>query len=1396
MENSNRHGLNFEKLRGPLGEQKIYTIRHNKKSRIALCPIESKEGQVWVVTDILPNHEYPHLTPLDDEERRALTAALNQDITDNNNNTNSEKEEVEETDFVLSSRVEFCNKQFILLDEGQEEVRIKGKTSLPLIISGAPGSGKTSVLLAIIKQNIMHWCEERGEPPRILVIAKSTHLVHQLRQEWASICEVEFKGTTINPNCVEFKTPEEIYTLNHGAANFKGEGDFIQWYNHYAATQLKLNAREKSALPVEVSEAPLIYQEFYTMSAYDSFETYNSLVSSKFSLFSDEKTRAWLWHVYQSYLKKLADNQEVDLAFHPIELTEHYDFIGADETQDLSRQQIKSLVHRKPLSQNDVQADNLIFCVGDHQRLFGSETTLPFIRSIFWEKYQKDVTTHAVLQASYRCPKEVIEVSNAVLQFKYQAIGGASFLDKNELAYVGANQALTQHGTVHWLDKKDELTPLMNDRDNVHFIVITSEEFLTEAIDLFGRERVYTPTSVKGLQAKHVLLYRFLEQDGFKAANPIIGENFMLQNQPTTVAKTSDGSIRHSTLFNEFFVATTRAEVSLSIYQPPVRGIHFIRDPLKDFVEKNNHSKTHTQSLSTHSSKEEWLAHAQYLKERGQEEQAKAIEARFKEPENKVTEQKVTVNSQASIQAAQIPTQTTPIGKKKKGKQPLHPIEEVLLNKPGAIDKLLTDNNVRHYLFHTYLKTINESWPDCSLLEYLEKPNPKHAKVKDKLMDELKWRLERICQWRAPIKEQQNQQDDLMGLLSYKPNNAASSLAQLLLKRLKPNTPAQQFMQTFMRNRRSQLDEQLEKGNSQAVVSLQYLGLLNAFNKDDHTPMHIAALANKAQIITQLKKLGAEVDKPNKNGTRPLYLAAYYGNVAAIKALISAGAKVDECTETGATSLYVAAQNGHEAAVEAIIIAGVNVDKPNKSSATPLYAAALNGHGAVITKLVKLGKADVNKAAEDGSTSLHAAVHNGHVEAIKTLVSLGATVDIPNQNGATPLYIAAQNGHVEAVRALVELGADVNKACGAMNQTPLHAAAQNGHLAVIKELLSLGTKVKVDEPNKNGTTPLYLAAQKGHVGAIIALVKFGKADVNKVAYDNYTPLHIAAQMGYGAAIKALLSLGAKVKVDEPNKNGATPLYLAALYGQVEAIEVLVKLGEANVNKACANNNTPLHCAAYKGHVEAIKTLVSLGATVDISSQFGVTPLHCAATAGHAEAIKTLVSLGATVDILNQFGTSPLYIAALNGHLEAVKTLVSLGANVNQPTQKGVTPLYTAAKNGHTDIVSYLLASDACCFKAWQSSSKELITTAEKLGPDILTRAKEFITNKGQVLDSNDSLPILPHEVAHIMGHKEIEQLILNKMASLQSNADNRYTFFSSQATSDASTSDEQLSLTT
>jgi ankyrin repeat protein/DNA replication protein DnaC len=310
------------------------------------------------------------------------------------------------------------------------------------------------------------------------------------------------------------------------------------------------------------------------------------------------------------------------------------------------------------------------------------------------------------------------------------------------------------------------------------------------------------------------------------------------------------------------------------------------------------------------------------------------------------------------------------------------------------------------------------------------------------------------------------------------------------------------------------------------------------------------------------------------------------------------------------------------------------------------------------------------------------------------------------------------------------LNAPINKETGA---TLVFDAAHRGHVTVIKILKGLGADV--DQALYSGGTPVYVAAQQGHVEVIKALKILG-ADLNKPDSRGMTPAYVAAHQDNVPVLMALASLGADL--DKPNNNKVTPAYIAAELGCIKALETLKSLG-ANLNNPDIFGATPAYIAAQKGNIKVLTTLHSLGANLNQPTYVGATPAHVAAQLGNVEVLKTLNSLG-----------------------------VDLGKHANNgiTLNDGVTPVFAAAQNGHTATVAYLL-KNTTCFKPCYCEIQVIRTMASRGGDKAIQRANELIQDKRQNDSEEQTIPLMWHEIAHVMGYEKIEQLFFEQCQSTE-----------------------------
>lgn len=139
----------------------------------------------------------------------------------------------------------------------------------------------------------------------------------------------------------------------------------------------------------------------------------------------------------------------------------------------------------------------------------------------------------------------------------------------------------------------------------------------------------------------------------------------------------------------------------------------------------------------------------------------------------------------------------------------------------------------------------------------------------------------------------------------------------------------------------------------------QYPEIKAATNKEGNTVIHIAALADRAGVITKLvQQESANPDIRNTvNGFTPLHAAAFMGKLNSVRALLDLGVNVNE----------TAAKNGE----------------------TPLILAAVTGELEVSRALLEHG-ADVNAKTPDGRTALGYAKSKYHRDVQQLLESHGA----------------------------------------------------------------------------------------------------------------------------------------------------------------------------------------------------------------------------------------------------------------------------------------------------------------------------------------------------------------------------------------------------------------------
>lgn len=203
---------------------------------------------------------------------------------------------------------------------------------------------------------------------------------------------------------------------------------------------------------------------------------------------------------------------------------------------------------------------------------------------------------------------------------------------------------------------------------------------------------------------------------------------------------------------------------------------------------------------------------------------------------------------------------------------------------------------------------------------------------------------------------------------------------------------------------------------------------VNAKTEASNTPLHFAAknVTNGLWVAKLLIEKEAIIDTWNKDYETPLHIAAGFGNKAVVKLLIKSGATINIGDDCGRTPLFEAIDNGYTDVALLLIKAGaaVNIRASDVVRGPLLHHAAGNGDSDMTRLLICYG-ADVKAVDNGGNTALHiAAMRDERVSVASLLLKRGARPNIQNNKGRTPLHFAVDNNCEKIARLLLANGAN------------------------------------------------------------------------------------------------------------------------------------------------------------------------------------------------------------------------------------------------------------------------------------------------------------------------------------------------------------------------------------
>lgn len=411
-----------------------------------------------------------------------------------------------------------------------------------------------------------------------------------------------------------------------------------------------------------------------------------------------------------------------------------------------------------------------------------------------------------------------------------------------------------------------------------------------------------------------------------------------------------------------------------------------------------------------------------------------------------------------------------------------------------------------------------------------------------------------------------------------------------------------------------------------------------------------------SKISKNLLKTSPTVSSRDSHGLTPLHVASIHGKANIVEILIEMGARVNATDLNECTSLHYAASRGHQNALLLLLHSGSNINQANIDKNTPLHLAVNNGHMSCVKALIYFAehgrkKLRINCVNELGNTPLHLASKWGYEGIAKILIENGAEPSFQNRNGKTAFDLAHNLKILQVLKSsmpnlyeYIHITSTDVKSLNCKSDSQIAIKLQN-------------IKIKSDSSTTNKTVENLKRIER-----ILQAISYGDIKLAcfymNINYENYINANPAPS---GASCHPLCECqmckkthvtASDYDVNFPDSNGLTALHYASRYGLVELCKILL-LHKANVNLCDKKGQTPLHLAAINNKTMVINFLLENGANINSIDLSGNTVLHVASEMGNIGAAKVLLNYNPNITLMNGSEKTAIDVAKEKLHLTII-----------------------------------------------------------------------------------------------------------------------------------------------